>query len=136
MTTAPAVRRPTARHQVVLCSCGRGVATRLRAALESPDLELEHCRPDASILEEVIRRRPAVLLYELHETRHSDLAVLQLLRRAVPDVRLVLIGSGTFETERIVRDLRPVYFAMQPVDEDEMIEAVRSALGEQERRRA
>ena len=136
MIAPPAVRRMAARHHVVLCSCARGIATRLRAALESPDLELEHCRPDASILEEVIRCRPAVLVYELHETRLSDLAVLKLLRRAVPDVRLVLIASGTLDTERIVRDLGPHSCAVQPVGEDEMIEAVRSALGEEERQQA
>ena len=136
MIAPPVVRRLAARSQVVLCSCGRGIATRLRAALESPEFEVEHCRPDASILEEVICRRPAVLVYELHESRPSDLAVLQLLRRAMPAVRLVLIASGTLETERIVRDLRPVYFAMQPVDEDEIIEAACSALGKGERLRA
>ena len=37
---------------------------------------------------------------------------------------------------RIVRDLRPHYCAVQPVGEDEMIDAVRSALGEPERREA
>ena len=122
--------------RVVLCSCGRGIATALRAALESPELELTHCRPDESILEEVIRRRPAVLIYELRAARHSDLAVLQLLRRAAPEVRLVLIASGSLKTERTLRELRPVYYAVQPVGEEEMIGAVRAALGERAHRGA
>jgi len=122
--------------RVVLCSCGRTIATALRVALESPDLELTHCRPDDSILEEVIRRHPAVLIYELRATRHSDLAVLQLLRRAAPEVRLVLIASGSLKTERMLRELRPVYYAVQPVGEEEMIEAVRAALGERAHRGA
>jgi DNA-binding NtrC family response regulator len=115
--------------RVVLCSCGRVIETALRAALESPDLELAHCRPADSILEEVIRRRPAVLIYELRAARHSDLAVLQLLRRAAPEIRLVLIASGSLKTERTLRELRPVYYAVQPVGEEEMVEAVRAALG-------
>ena len=119
--------------RVVLCSCGRAIETSLRAALESPDLELAHCRPNDSILEEVIRRRPAVLIYELKAARQSDLAVLQLLRRAAPEVRLVLIANGSLKTERTLRELRPVYYAVQPVGEEEMVQAVRAALGERVR---
>ena len=84
--------------RIVLCSCGRAIESALRAALESPELELARCRPDDSILEEVIRRRPAVLIYELRAARHSDLAVLQLLRRAAPDIRMVLIANGSLKT--------------------------------------
>ena len=136
MITSPGTTSLSAPPRVVLCSCGRGLATALRVALEAPDLELVHCRPDASILEEVIRRHPAVLIYELRATRHSDLAVLQLLKRAAPEVRLVLIASGSLKTERTLRELRPVYYAVQPVGEEEMTEAVRAALGERLRRGA
>ena len=136
MIASPGATRLSAPPRVVLCSCSRTLATALRVALESPDLELTHCRPDDSILEEVIRRHPAVLIYELRATRHSDLAVLQLLRRAAPEVRLVLIASGSLKTERLLRELRPVYYAVQPVGEEEMVEAVRAALGERVHRGA
>ena len=136
MIASPGASPLSALPRVVLCSCGRAIETSLRAALESPDLELTHCRPDDSILEEVIRRRPAVLIYELRAARHSDLAVLQLLKRATPEVRLVLIASGSLKTERTLRELRPVYYAVQPVGEEEMVEAVRAALGERVRRGA
>lgn len=130
MITSPRVSHFGALPRVVLCSCGRGIAASLRAALESPDLEFEHCRPGDSILEQVIRRRPAVLICELRASRHADLAVLQLLRRMAPEVRMILIASGSLKTERTLRELRPVYYAVQPVGEEEMIEAVRAALGE------
>ena len=133
MIASPGASHLSALPRVVLCSCSRTLATAVRVALESPDLELTHCRPDDSILEEVIRRHPAVLIYELRATRHSDLAVLQLLRRAAPEVRLVLIASGSLKTERLLRELRPVYYAVQPVGEEEMVEAVRAALGERVR---
>ena len=122
--------------RVVLCSCGRALAAALRAALESPELEVAYCRPLDSILEEVIRRRPAVVIYELKAARISDLAVLQLLKRAAPDIRLVLIATGSLETERMFRELRPVYYAVHPVGDEEMVEAVHAALGERARRRA
>jgi DNA-binding NarL/FixJ family response regulator len=71
-----------------------------------------------------------VLIYELRAARHSDLAVLQLLKRVAPEVRMVLIASASLKTERTLRELRPVYYAVQPVGEEEMVEAVRAALGE------
>ncbi len=122
--------------RVVLCSCGRAIAAALRAALESPDLEVSCCRTDESILEEVIRRRPAVVIYELRAARLSDLAVLQLLKRAAPEIRLVLIAGESLKTERMFRELRPVYYAVHPVGDEEMVEAVHAALGERARRGA
>ena len=136
MIATPGLRHLGTLPRVVLCSCGRTITASLRAALESPDLELAHCRPEDSILEEVIRRRPVVLIYELRAARHSDLAVLQLLKRVAPEVRMVLIASASLKTERTLRELRPVYYAVQPVGEEEMIEAVRAALGERAHRGA
>lgn len=136
MIATPGTKHLGALPRMVLCSCGRTIATALRAALESPDLELTQCRPDDSILEHVVRRRPAVLIYELRAARQSDLAVLQLLKRAAPEIRLVLIANGSLKTERMLRELRPVYYAVQPVGAEEMIEAVRAALGDRARRGA
>jgi DNA-binding NtrC family response regulator len=136
MIASSSVSHPGTLPRVVLCSCHRTIATKLRAALESPELELDYCRPGDSILEEVIRRHPAVLIYELRAARHSDLAVLQLVKRMAPDVRMVLVAGGSLETERMLRELRPVYYAVQPVGDEEMLEAVRAALGERARRGA
>jgi DNA-binding NtrC family response regulator len=136
MIATSSVSHPGTVPRVVLCSCGRGIANTLRAALESPELELEHCGPGDSILEEVIRRHPAVLIYELRASRHSDFAVLQLVKRMAPDIRMVLIAGGSLQTERLLRELRPVYYAVQPVGEEEMVDAVRAALGERARRGA
>lgn len=136
MIASSGVSHPGTLPRVVLCSCNRTTATMLRAALESPGLELDYCRPGDSILEEVIRRHPAVLIYELRAARHSDLAVLQLVKRMAPEVRMVLVAGGSLETERMLRELRPVYYAVQPVGDEEMLEAVRAALGERARRGA
>jgi DNA-binding NtrC family response regulator len=84
----------------------------------------------------VIRRHPAVLIYELRASRHSDFAVLQLVKRMAPEIRMVLIAGGSLQTERLLRELRPVYYAVQPVGEEEMVDAVRAALGERARRGA
>jgi DNA-binding NtrC family response regulator len=130
------VRHLGAIPRVVLCSCGRALSAALRAALESPELEVVYCRPDDSILEEVLRRRPAVVIYELKASRVSELALLHLLKRAAPEIRLVLIASGSLRTERMFRELRPFYYAVHPVGEEEMIEAVHAALGERARRGA
>ena len=136
MNASATMSHPVTVPRVVLCSCSRTIATSLRAALESPQIELTQCRAGDSAIEEVIRRRPAVLVYEIRAAHHSDLAVLQLLHRVAPEVRLVLVATESLETERTLRELRPVYYAVQPVSAEEMVEAVRAALGERAQRGA
>ena len=132
--SAPAIRSHGAVPRVVLYSCGRTTRTALEAALESTELELVHCPLADALIEQVMRRHPEVVIYELQGDLSSNLAVLQLLKRAAPEVRLVLItGEGSLETERVLRALRPVYYAVHPVDPDEILDAVRAALGQRDR---
>jgi ActR/RegA family two-component response regulator len=133
MSTSSA-RNQVAASRVVLCSCGLSTDRTLRVALETSDFRVVHCRIVDSLIEEVIRQRPEVVVYELRTDSHSDLAVLQLLRRAAPDVRLVIIApDGSLRTERMLRELRPVYYAVHPVDADEILDAVYAALGNRNR---
>jgi len=127
--TLPAVRHQDSMSRVVLCSCDRSTGNALLETLASPDLELFCCHAVDSVIEEVIRRRPEVVVYEIRARCQADLAVLQLLKRVAPDVPFVLITSeGSLHLERLVRELRPVYYAVQPVDPDEIVAAVHAAL--------
>jgi ActR/RegA family two-component response regulator len=136
MMFAPGTGHAGAGPRIVLCSCGRALVTAVRSGLGSPDVDVVSCRPQVAVLEEVIRLHPAVLVYELRATRLSDHAILQLLKRVAPEVRLVLIGASSLATERAFRELRPVYYAIRPADGDEIIEVVRAALGERAQRGA
>jgi len=76
-------------------------------------------------------------VYEIRDQCQADLAVLQLLKRVAPDVPFVLITSeGSLRVERLVRGLRPVYYAVQPVDADEIVAAVQAALARRHRQSA
>jgi DNA-binding NtrC family response regulator len=126
---------PAERHyeghmvRVVLCACDRSTGNALQASLSNADLEVLHCAAVESLIEEVVRHRPEVVVYELRSDFQADLAVLHLLKRAAPDLPLVLItADGSLKTERLMRELRPVYYAVQPVEPGEILDAVHSAL--------
>src|SRR6266536_324919 len=101
--SAPAIRSHGVVPRVVLHSCGPTTRTALESALRSSSLELVHCPFADGLIEQVMRRHPEVVIYELQGDLPSNLAVLQLLKRAAPEVRLVLItGEGSLETERVL----------------------------------
>ncbi len=114
---------------VVFCLCpdrpGEAVCTALRAE----GLRLIHCDNRDLLLEALVQHRPDVLIYTLRPQEVADVAVLQLVRRLVPDLPVVLIAEqGSLHTEKQVRELRPVYYAVHPVEGDEVRDAVHAAL--------
>lgn len=90
-----------------------------------------------ALLEDVLSLQPDVILYELRPDTSDDLGLLHLLRRLVPDVPLVLIADDeSLATQRLVRELRPIYYAVQPVDTEEILDAVRAAVAQHARKAA
>jgi DNA-binding response OmpR family regulator len=74
------------------------------------------------------------VVYGLRPSGQEDIGVLQLLRRAAPDLPLVLVAAEeSLVTQKLVQDLRPIYYAVRPLDEAELIEAVRAALARRHR---
>jgi len=81
------------------------------------------------LLEQVVTRRPRVLVYGLRPDSPQDVGMLQLLKRVAPDLPLVLLATeGSLATQRQVQSLRPVYYAVCPVESAELREAVQAAL--------
>lgn len=100
----------------------------LRAALTGDGWTLIPCRDGAELLEAVVERRPGVVIVALAGSEH-DLRLLQLVRRAVPDVPLILVsGEGDLDLQRTLQAVRPYYYDITPIDPAELREAVRSAL--------
>jgi DNA-binding NtrC family response regulator len=113
---------------VVLCACTAVCRDLLERPLAQMGVLLTGTQ-DETLLEDVLAHQPDVVLYELRGPDHEDLGLLHLLRRVAPDVSLVLIaGEETLDAQRLARELRPVYYAVQPVDADEIVGAVRAAL--------
>lgn len=97
--------------------------------LKDEGFELVACTDGETLLEEVVQRRPDVLIYGLKPDSPADLAVLQLLRRAAPELPFVLLASeSSLATQRLVQNLRPIYYAVCPVEGTELRDAVRAAL--------
>lgn len=119
---------------LVLCLCSDRPGEAVCDALRSEDVRLLHCAQRDLLIERLVEHRPDVLIYTLRRQQPEDLAVLQLVRRQVPDLPVVLVADeGSLHTEKLVRELRPVYYAVRPVEGDELRQAVAAALA---RRRA
>lgn len=57
------------------------------------------------------------------------LSLLQLLRRALPNIPLVVVSrDGSLEMRARVQPLRPYYFAVPPLGDDELRAAIKGAL--------
>ena len=105
----------------------------IQTVLAASGHDVERCTDGEALIESAIANPPALVVYRLRPDAAADLAVLQLLRRVARDTPLILLASeGSVATRLSVHGLRPTYFAVAPVDEHELEEAVSAAL----RRRA
>jgi two-component system nitrogen regulation response regulator GlnG len=99
------------------------------AALEECGFQVVTCRTSRNLLEEVVQHAPRVVVFELRPDSTEDLGVLQLVRRVAPDVPLILLAAeGSLDTQRLVQSLRPIYYAVCPIEPAELCEAVTAAL--------
>jgi DNA-binding NarL/FixJ family response regulator len=88
----------------------------------------------ARFLEAAIAHPPRLVVYALDAELEADLAVLRLLRRAHPHLGLiVLTGQPSLRTRTVVQTLRPIFYAVDPPDPEELVEVVRTALARRER---
>jgi DNA-binding NarL/FixJ family response regulator len=99
--------------------------------------DLVPCAEGQALLEEVIQRRPDALVYAMSADCEQDLRLLQLIRRAAPDLPLVLLAADeSIATRRQVLNLRPIYYTVWPAEAGELHEAVVAALVKSSRPRA
>lgn len=115
--------------RVVLCDVGACENGELYESLVGLGYELEDCHDGETLLEAVVARSPDVVVFAMRADNLSDMAVLQLLRRILPDAPLILlVRDGSLATRRSVQALRPMYYAVAPVEGAELREAVRAAI--------
>jgi DNA-binding NtrC family response regulator len=114
---------------LVLIACCASCRDLLEAPLAAAGMRMVNRPPGESLLEGALDLHPDAVLYELRSDNPVDLAVLQLLRRTCPQLPLVLIvGDASINEQRLLRELRPIYYAVQPADPEEIVDALRSAL--------
>jgi DNA-binding NtrC family response regulator len=115
--------------RVVLCDVGSSENGELYESLAGLGYELVDCHDGEALLEAVVDRTPDVVVFAMRADHVSDMAVLQLLRRILPDGPLILlVRDGSLATRRTVQSLRPMYYAVAPVEGGELREAVRAAI--------
>jgi len=106
---------------------------RVAAALERKGYGVESFSDGARFLEAVVTRPPHLVVYALGRDLESDLGVLRLLRRAQPDLGLIVMADQpSLRTRTAVQSLRPVFYAVDPPDPEEFIEVVQTALRRRE----
>jgi DNA-binding response OmpR family regulator len=97
--------------------------------LMAEGFELVACKDGQALLEEVMLRQPDAVIYALGADCREDLGVLRLMRRAAPDVPLVLLAAeDSLDTRRCTQPFRPIYFAIGPVEGAELRDVVRAAI--------
>ena len=99
------------------------------APFRARGIEVVSCPNSQSLLEAVLRQTPTALVYALRPHSGEDLGVLHLVRRAAPELPIVLLAAeGSLDTRKLVQDLRPVYYGVCPVETLELRDAVGAAL--------
>jgi DNA-binding response OmpR family regulator len=97
--------------------------------LATAGYELVSCADARALLEEVVHRIPDAVVYALSPDCHEDLGVLRLMRRAAPDVPLVLLAAeDSLNTRKLTQALRPIYYVVCPIDGAELQEVIRTAV--------
>jgi len=101
----------------------------LASLLAAEGFQLVPC-PDAhALLEEVMLAVPAVVIYALRADCREDLGVLRLMRRVAPDVPLVLLAAeDSLNTRKLTQNLRPIYYAVCPLDGAELRDVIHTAV--------
>lgn len=84
-----------------------------------------------ALMDAVTRDPQQVVLFALDSGRPDDLVTLRVLRRVAPELPLVIVATAaSLEVRRLIQTLRPVYFAVRPVDAEEMHDALCAACPE------
>jgi DNA-binding response OmpR family regulator len=104
---------------------GRRVATVLSGLGSAVDVFSDGPR----FLEAAVTRPPDLVVYALGAALEADLGVLRLLRRARPDVGLIVLARETsLQTRAAIQPLRPTYYLVGPLDPAEVVEVAQAAL--------
>lgn len=97
--------------------------------LEAEGFDLVSCADAHALLEEIMHRKPDAVIYALRPDCREDLGVLRLMRRAAPEVPLVLLAAeDSLDTRKVTQTLRPIYYAVCPIDGAELRDVVRTAV--------
>lgn len=114
---------------VLLCQCAERMARELTGALADDGITVASCPDGEQLIETLLREKPEAVVHVLRPDPHEDMALLRLVRRAAPDIPLILLAeSGSLEIQRQLIELRPIFYDVVPVGPEDLLDAVRSAV--------
>ena len=114
--------------RIIVCGCCFAPDDPGLAGLRRDGHWVQRCTKEENLLDHVIEFRPSAVVY--HVMSSADLGILRLLRRVAPSLPLVLVTEpAPLHEQRALQALRPTFVAVAPADTDELVEAIRSAIG-------
>ncbi len=121
-------------HRAMLCAGGGDTDAVVCRVLREEGYEVVACPGHEALLERAINDPPDVLIYSLTPRCPLDRGALQLVRRSLPKTPLIVVSSeGSLEEQRILLAFRPTYYAVAPLDEGELRDALHAALAQREK---
>lgn len=117
------------RSRLILVDEEAGLLAACRSSLESLDLEIAACTGAGDVLRAVQGQRVDVAIVDLSPPNLAGLEVYELLRRALPDVP-VIVTSATFNTQTAIEAMKRGAFdyLVKPLDGDRLRSVIRRAL--------
>jgi DNA-binding NtrC family response regulator len=113
---------------VLLCECALAPNDPALARLAEDGHQVIRCRDSDDLIEHALRRRPSAIVCHFRHGSH-EMGMLHLLRRVAPDLPLIVISDeASLDDQRALQSLRPTYFAITPVEPEELVAAVRAAV--------
>jgi DNA-binding response OmpR family regulator len=118
----------------MVCASGGGTDSAVCETLRDEGYEVVACPDREAALSRAVHDPPDVIIFSLIPRSPIDRAVLQALRRSLPRTPLVIVASeGSLETQRLVQEFRPIYYAVAPMDRAELVGAVKAAMAQRGR---
>ena len=112
---------------VIVCGCCFAPDDPGVERLMAHGLTVQRCTAEENLLDQVIQFRPRAVVY--HVLSAADLGILRLLRRIDPRLPLILVTEPVGVPEqRELQSVRPTFVAVAPVETEEIVQAVESAL--------
>jgi len=115
--------------RIVVYECCPAGGASLVGLLEGEGRTIDCCSDAESLLDRVCTRHADAIVAVLRRECRSDFGVLQLVRRLAPTTPIIFVATDTtLQVESVARELQPLYYAVAPLDPDELWAAVESAL--------
>ena len=120
-------------NRILLVEDDRGIATVIRAALEDEGFAIDHCGSIAERDRLIGRQRYDALLTDVILTDGDGIQTLGAVRSHDPDMPVIVLSAqNTLDTAVRASETQAFEYFPKPFDLDELVRAVKQAVGQRE----